>query len=56
MQKGIKQKDLATRLQMRQATISDIENGRIKNPHIDTMTRIAKELGVPVDGLLQPSA
>jgi transcriptional regulator with XRE-family HTH domain len=48
---GIKQKDLAARCGLRQATISDIEKGRIKNPRIGTLLKIAKQLGVSVDSL-----
>ena len=56
IEKGIKQKDLAARCNMRQATISDIENGRIKNPRIDTLRAIAKELGVPLEAFYNSAA
>ena len=50
--KDIKQKDLAARCRIRQATLSEIERGR-KRPRLDTLLKIARELNVTVDSLLQ---
>jgi putative transcriptional regulator len=54
--KDIKQKDLAARCGIRQATLCDIEKGRIKNPRVNTLRKIAKELDVPVDALFDSAA
>jgi transcriptional regulator with XRE-family HTH domain len=45
--KNLKQKQLAALANVRSATICDIEKGRIKNPHIETLEKIACVLGVP---------
>lgn len=54
--KGIKQKDLAAECGIRQATLSDIERGKITNPRIDTLRKIAEKLGVSVDALIDCAA
>ena len=52
MKKGLKQKELARRLGVRQATIADIENERVK-PRAVTVEMIAKELGASVGVLMR---
>lgn len=52
IRKGIKQKDLAAKCRIRQATLSDIERGIVSNPRIRTLRTIAKELGVSLESIL----
>ena len=49
--KGLTQAKLAEIAGIRQGVLSYIESGRTKHPRIDTMTAIAKALGVTVDEL-----
>jgi transcriptional regulator with XRE-family HTH domain len=53
--RGWTQADLAERAQVDQATISSLELGRIKNPTIDTIRRVAAALDVDLDDLYPPS-
>ena len=46
------QEDLARRAHIGKQAMSDIESGRTKRPHIDSLQRIAKALDVPVGDLL----
>jgi len=43
---GLTQEALAERVGVRQATISDLENGRSRRIDLDVLDRIAKVLGV----------
>lgn len=51
-EKGMNQESLAAAIGMSQSNISEIENGR-HNPTLDTLTKIADALGVPVSGLFE---
>ena len=50
---GLSQLALAKRAKVSQAYISEIEAGQRRNPGIETLTKIAKALGVPVTELLE---
>jgi transcriptional regulator with XRE-family HTH domain len=54
--KGIKQNQLAAMCGLRQATLSNLETGRARNPKMETLERIAKALGVSIGDLLEKSA
>ena len=51
--RGWSQTELARRAGIRQGVLSYIENGRTKNPRIDTLAAIASALGVSVQKLLK---
>ena len=51
-QRKISQAKLAEKSHVAQSLISDIENGNVKNPGIQTMRQIAKALDVSIDELL----
>lgn len=55
MKKGIKQKELAAMIGVRQATIANIENGRVR-PRRSTVERIASALGVTTDEITSHAA
>ncbi len=48
----VSQRELARRIGVRQATISDIERGQLKNPGINIIRRLAQILGVTTDYLI----
>lgn len=50
---GISQSELARRAGIRQGVLSYIESGRTKHPRIDTLSAIARALGVSVDKLMK---
>jgi transcriptional regulator with XRE-family HTH domain len=49
---GFSQRKLARLVHTRQATISDLERGILKNPGVDIVRRLAKTLGVTADWLI----
>ncbi len=49
--RGLTQAVLAQRAKVRQATVSDIENGRII-PRVSTLQRLARVLRVPLRNLI----
>ena len=49
---GFSQRELARLVHTRQATISDLERGRLKNPGVDIVRRLAQLLGVTTDWLI----
>lgn len=53
---GIRQKDLAAKCGIRPATICDLERGKIKNPRVDTLRKIASALGVSLESLFDTAA
>ena len=52
-EKGISQEDLAKRCGVSRQTINAIENNKY-DPTLSLAFRLARELGVPVDGLVSP--
>ncbi len=52
--RGLTQKDLAAATGLNQAYISELESGAKPNPSIDTLRRLARELGVSLEDLLRP--
>ena len=52
-EKGISQEDLAKRCGVSRQTINAIENNKY-DPTLSLAFRLARELGVPVDGLFSP--
>lgn len=52
-EKGIKQSELAERLNVAQSTVSMWETGE-RNPDIVTLKRLAGILGCGIDDLLEP--
>ena len=51
-QAGLTQTDLAKRLNVHPQRVNNIEQGRCKNPSLQTMSAIAKALGITVIALL----
>lgn len=51
---GLTQTALAEKAGTRQATIADIENGRITDPRVKTVKALAEALGVEIENLLPP--
>jgi transcriptional regulator with XRE-family HTH domain len=51
--KGLTQLELAKRAKVTNVYLSQLEQGRKKNPSLAVLTRIAKALGVPVTELLE---
>jgi|WetSurMetagenome_2_1015567.scaffolds.fasta_scaffold868034_1 transcriptional regulator with XRE-family HTH domain len=49
--KGLTQDKLANAAGVKQATISDIERGKIKHPGINTAAKLANALGVSIEDL-----
>jgi transcriptional regulator with XRE-family HTH domain len=49
---GLSQQELARRVKTRQATISDMERGTLKNPGVVLIRRLARALGVTADWLI----
>ena len=49
---GLSQRELARLVNTRQATISDLERGTLRNPGIAIVRRLAKVLGVTADYLI----
>ena len=49
---GISQREAADRIGVRSQYLSNMENGRIPNPSLETLCRIAKAYGMGVDDLL----
>ncbi len=54
-EKGLSQEDLARRCGVSRQTINAIENNKY-DPTLSLAFRLARELGVPVDGLFAPEA
>lgn len=52
-EKGLTQEALARKADISFHTIIKIESGRIKNPRIETVIKLADALGVNVDWLLR---
>lgn len=52
LDRGYRQVDLAKRAKVTNVYLSQLENGRKKNPSIAVLRRLAKALGVPVTELL----
>lgn len=52
-EKGYSQEKLARKADVSMRTINIIEAGKIANPHVDTVTRIAKGLGIELSELLE---
>jgi putative transcriptional regulator len=52
LKRGYKQIDLAKRAKLTNVYLSQLENGRKKNPSLAVLQRLAKALGVPVTELL----
>ena len=50
---GISQNGLAKKIGVSQSALSDIENGKTKNPRIDTIMKIADALKVPIETLVK---
>lgn len=50
--KGLSQRDLATKAQVTQGYVAQLEQGLKKNPSLEVLRRLAKALGVPVTTLL----
>lgn len=50
---GLSQTELARRAGIRQGVLSYIESGRTKHPRVDTLTAIARVLGVTVEDLMK---
>ena len=48
---GFTQEELAEMSGVTQATISDIERGRVKMPSLETATRLSRTLGGPIESL-----
>lgn len=53
---GLSQLDLARLSGIDQSTISNIENGVVRDPRISTVQRLAQALGASIDELLSPRA
>ena len=51
--KGLTQEALARKADISFHTLIKIESGRIKNPRIETVVKLAKALGVKTDDLLK---
>jgi len=49
---GFSQRELARLVHTRQATISDLERGTLKNPGVAIVRRLAQTLGVTTDWLI----
>jgi transcriptional regulator with XRE-family HTH domain len=54
--KKMTQIELAEASGIKQATISDIETGDIKNPGIETIRKLAKALNVKIQKLIDETA
>ena len=52
-EKGLTQEGLARKAEMSFHTIVKIEGGRIKNPRIETVMKLAKALRVRIDNLVE---
>lgn len=51
-EKGLTQESLSRKAGISFHTLVKIENGRIRNPRIETVMKLAKALGVKTDDLL----
>ena len=54
--RGWEQDDLAAKAGVSQSTVSRVETGARRAPSSETMRRLARALGVPVDALYPDSA
>jgi putative transcriptional regulator len=52
LERGYRQIDLAKRAKVTNVYLSQLENGKKKNPSLAVLRRLAKALGVPVTELL----
>lgn len=50
--KGLEQQELAHKVGIKPVQMWKYEAGRVKRPSLETLHRIARELGVTIDGLL----
>ncbi len=55
-QRNLTQEVLAELSGVDQVTISYIEIGKVRNPHWETVSKIARALGVSVEELFKPAA
>lgn len=55
-ERELTQAELALRAGLEVSTIARLENGQSRNPHAQTLTRIARALGVEVDDLSDEDA
>ena len=55
-QRNLTQEVLAELSGVDQVTISYIEIGKVRNPHWETVSKIARALGVGVEELFKPAA
>lgn len=53
---GLSQIELAERAGVHQSSVSDLERGKALNPRFETVSAIAKALGVPAEELRSPGA
>ena len=53
LEKGLSQEKLARLARIALNTLAKIESGRSKEPTINTVTRIAKALGISLDDLVK---
>jgi transcriptional regulator with XRE-family HTH domain len=51
---GLTQQQLATKAELSMSAVIHIENGRIPNPRLTTLRKLAKALGVSLDALAGP--
>ena len=50
--KRLTQRELAQRAEVRQAYISELETGLRRNPHVETLQRLARVLGISLSMLI----
>jgi DNA-binding XRE family transcriptional regulator len=50
---GLTQDDLAKKADIKYTTLMKVESGTVNKPSVQTMAKIAKSLGVPMEDLLK---
>lgn len=50
---GLTQDDLAKKADIKYTTLIKVESGAVNKPRVQTMAKIAKALGVAIEGLLK---
>jgi DNA-binding XRE family transcriptional regulator len=50
---GMTQDDLAKKADIKYTTLMKVESGTVNKPSVQTMAKIAKALGVPIEDLLK---
>jgi len=50
---GLTQDDLAKKADIKYTTLMKVESGTVNKPSVQTMAKIAKALGVPIENLLK---